>query len=82
MSRILLATVDELVRCNVHSGESIIEDRLNESAVDGKKKSSHLSINFPFTDGHAFTGNLWAGLDGFHMTVNGRHETSFMYKEV
>ncbi|XP_020594595.1 hydroxyproline O-galactosyltransferase GALT3-like, partial [Phalaenopsis equestris] len=72
--------VDELVRCNVHSGESITEDRHNGSDVDGKK-SSRLSINFPFTVGHAFTSNLWAGIDGFHMTVNGRHETSFMYKE-
>ncbi|KAH0461562.1 hypothetical protein IEQ34_009137 [Dendrobium chrysotoxum] len=73
--------VDELVRCNVHSGESILEDRLNGSVVDGKKGSSHMSINFPFTEGHAFASTLWAGLDGFHMTVNGRHETSFMYKE-
>ncbi|XP_020676724.1 hydroxyproline O-galactosyltransferase GALT3 isoform X2 [Dendrobium catenatum] len=73
--------VDELVRCNVHSGESILEDRLNGSVVEGKKRSSHMSINFPFTEGQAFTSTLWAGLDGFHMTVNGRHETSFMYKE-
>lgn len=76
-----MGTVDELVRCNVHSGESIFDDRLNGSAVDSKKTSSHLSINFPFIEGHAFTSNLWTGLDGFHMTVNGRHETSFMYKE-
>ncbi|KAB2040264.1 hypothetical protein ES319_D02G071000v1 [Gossypium barbadense] len=28
-----------------------------------------------------FTATLWVGLEGFHMTVNGRHETSFAYRE-
>lgn len=40
------------------------------------------SANFPFVEGNPFTATLWVGLEGFHMTVNGRHETSFAYREV
>lgn len=43
---------------------------------------AHETDNFPFVDGNPFTATLWVGLDGFHMTVNGRHETSFAYREV
>nr|DAD32995.1 TPA_asm: hypothetical protein HUJ06_011846 [Nelumbo nucifera] len=31
--------------------------------------------------GNPFTATLWVGPEGFHMTVNGRHETSFAYRE-
>ncbi|KAG0473392.1 hypothetical protein HPP92_014745 [Vanilla planifolia] len=73
--------VDELVRCNVHSGESTTKSKLNSSVANGRKTMSLSSINFPFTEGLPFTSTLWAGHEGFHMTVNGRHETSLMYKE-
>lgn len=46
------------------------------------RESSHEGANFPFTEGSLFTATLWVGLEGFHMTVNGRHETSFAFREV
>ncbi|KAG0487740.1 hypothetical protein HPP92_009835 [Vanilla planifolia] len=52
-----------------------------KSVANGRKTMSLSSINFPFTEGLPFTSTLWAGHEGFHMTVNGRHETSLMYKE-
>jgi len=39
------------------------------------------NANFPFLKGSPFTAALWFGLEGFHMTINGRHETSFAYRE-
>lgn len=44
--------------------------------------SAHASDNFPFVDGNPFAATLWVGLEGFHMNVNGRHETSFAYRKV
>lgn len=43
---------------------------------------AHATANFPFVESSPFTATIWAGLDGFHLTVNGRHETSFAYREV
>ncbi|CAL5430452.1 unnamed protein product [Camellia sinensis] len=60
---------------------------LNASHPDGDKLtnvsngSAHVSANFPFVEGNPFTATLWVGLEGFHMTVNGRHETSFAYRK-
>lgn len=45
-------------------------------------ESAHRTANFPFSEGNPFTATLWVGSEGFHMTVNGRHETSFAYREV
>ncbi|OAY69800.1 putative beta-1,3-galactosyltransferase 16 [Ananas comosus] len=77
--------VDGLVRCTEQFGESASPENVNGSQSDdvGKslKRSAHLSVSFPFAEGHPFTATLWAGLEGFHMTVNGRHETSFAYRE-
>lgn len=43
---------------------------------------NHVGSYFPFLDGSLFTATLWTGEEGFHATVNGRHETSFAYKVV
>lgn len=44
--------------------------------------NAHGSASFPFVEGNPFTATLWVGPEGFHMAVNGRHETSFAYREV
>lgn len=44
--------------------------------------SDHLSGGFTIVEGEPFITTLWVGVEGFHMTVNGRHETSFAYREV
>lgn len=54
----------------------------NNNLTNVSSGRAHASANFPFAEGNPFTATLWVGLEGFHMTVNGRHETSFQYREV
>lgn len=79
--------VDGLVRCNEQLGETTSKQNLNGSLLDvekqvGPSKSSLLSSNSPFIEGQPFAATLWAGVEGFHITVNGKHETSFAYREM
>ncbi|KAL2470229.1 putative beta-1 [Abeliophyllum distichum] len=79
--------VDGLVNCNTQIFGSTTDNNLNASHSGYFKSSNvsegsrHASSNFHFVDGNPFTATLWAGDEGFHMTVNGRHETSFAYRE-
>ncbi|XWS38895.1 hypothetical protein CRYUN_Cryun18bG0002400 [Craigia yunnanensis] len=79
--------VDGLGVCNEQLVRSSMEENQNVSLTSGdastnaSQGSSHASANFPFVEGNPFTATLWVGLEGFHMTVNGRHETSFAYRE-
>ncbi|KAL2608122.1 hypothetical protein R1flu_026695 [Riccia fluitans] len=36
---------------------------------------------FPFAEGMPFAATLWVGWEGFHMTVNGKHISSFEYRK-
>jgi hydroxyproline O-galactosyltransferase 2/3/4/5/6 len=87
----LISTVDGLVRCNVKAGADIIRGgnstlmNVTQSLPDDEKRQrgrDHFSGDFTIVEGEPFTTTLWAGVEGFHMTVNGRHETSFAYREV
>ncbi|XP_019464792.1 PREDICTED: hydroxyproline O-galactosyltransferase GALT3 [Lupinus angustifolius] len=79
--------VDGLVLCNVQSVGSNNEENVNASQPTSyitsniSSESAHRTANFPFAEGNPFTATLWVGSEGFHMTVNGRHETSFAYRE-
>ncbi|XP_039127925.1 hydroxyproline O-galactosyltransferase GALT3 [Dioscorea cayenensis subsp. rotundata] len=75
--------VDELVRCNEGNGESVMQEKINVSVTPSRtsKGSARMSDNMPFVEGHPFSATLWTGMEGFHLTVNGRHETSFAYRE-
>ncbi|KAL6008717.1 hypothetical protein ACLOJK_021943, partial [Asimina triloba] len=79
--------VDGLVLCNEQLEGTVRDENVNGSQISSKKLlnvtkgSGHISYNFPFVEGHPFTATLWAGVEGFHMNVNGRHETSFAYRE-
>ncbi|KAK9725354.1 hypothetical protein RND81_05G138100 [Saponaria officinalis] len=79
--------VDGLASCNERLVGSTMEKSQNVSQSVTKKQNNssmehgHVRENFPFMEGNLFSATLWTGLEGFHMTVNGRHETSFKYKE-
>ncbi|XP_061360260.1 hydroxyproline O-galactosyltransferase GALT3 [Gastrolobium bilobum] len=79
--------VDGLVLCNVQVVRSNNEDNVNVGQPTSdipsniSSESAHRTANFPFAEGNPFTATLWVGSEGFHMTVNGRHETSFAYRE-
>ena len=76
------------MKCNEQVVRRIAEENLNASHPNSDKAtnvsdgSAHASTNFPFVEGNPFTATLWVGVEGFHMTVNGRHETSFAYRKV
>ncbi|KAH7511278.1 hypothetical protein ACOSP7_007108 [Xanthoceras sorbifolium] len=79
--------VDGLVLCNEQVMRSTVEEHQNVSLPSSdmltnvSHRGAHATANFPFIEGNPFTATMWVGLDGFHMTVNGRHETSFAYRE-
>ncbi|EEF43152.1 hydroxyproline O-galactosyltransferase GALT3 [Ricinus communis] len=79
--------VDGLVLCNEQIVRSTVDEHPNGShpgsdiQANVSQGSAYASVNFPFSEGNPFTATLWAGSEGFHMTVNGRHETSFTYRE-
>ncbi|GKV29525.1 hypothetical protein SLEP1_g38447 [Rubroshorea leprosula] len=75
--------VDGLSLCNEQVVRGTVEENQNTSLSSGYSltNASHGSANFPFVEGNPFTATLWVGLEGFHMTVNGRHETSFAYRK-
>ncbi|KAL0290227.1 UNVERIFIED_CONTAM: Hydroxyproline O-galactosyltransferase GALT3 [Sesamum angustifolium] len=82
-----LLKVDGLVKCNTQMVRRTAEDNLNASHPANRKLSNvsegstHASAALHFVEGNPFAATLWAGYEGFHMTVNGRHETSFTYRK-
>ncbi|XP_057853396.2 beta-1,3-galactosyltransferase GALT1 [Cryptomeria japonica] len=79
--------VDGLSRCNERIGEAAMEKHRDEKEPQIVKlssitrKGSRPNFWFPFVEGYPFAATLWVGLEGFHMTVNGKHITSFEYRE-
>ncbi|XP_042435606.1 hydroxyproline O-galactosyltransferase GALT6-like isoform X2 [Zingiber officinale] len=77
-------TVDGLVKC-----EEWIQDVDNKvkkskmaswfNTLIGSTKNS-LDRPYPFVEGNLFVLTLTAGLEGFHVNVDGRHVTSFAYR--
>eukprot|EP01018_Ginkgo_biloba_P038660 Gb_04074 [translate_table: standard] len=76
--------VDELDRCNEQVGKAASRKHVNRSysAIPGQPRmGAKENFYFPFTEGYPFAATLWVGLEGFHTTVNGKHITSFDYRE-
>ncbi|GAV71651.1 Gal-bind_lectin domain-containing protein/Galactosyl_T domain-containing protein [Cephalotus follicularis] len=79
--------VDGLALCNQQVVQSTVDEKQNVTnpgsgmLANFSQGSAHASASFPFVVGIPFTATLWVGLEGFHMNVNGRHETSFAYRE-
>ncbi|XP_042521206.1 hydroxyproline O-galactosyltransferase GALT3 [Macadamia integrifolia] len=77
--------VDGLVRCNEQIVRTVNLGGIQPSSserTNASEGTSRISVgNFPFVEGNPFTATVWVGSEGFHMAVNGRHETSFAYRE-
>ncbi|XP_042502967.1 hydroxyproline O-galactosyltransferase GALT6-like [Macadamia integrifolia] len=78
-------TVDELVKCEKwirdddnHSEESKTIWWLNR--LIGRTKKVTVDWPYPFAEGKLFVLTLSAGLEGYHVNVDGRHITSFPYR--
>lgn len=48
----------------------------------GRTKKVNVEWPFPFSEGKLFVLTVSAGLEGYHVTVDGRHVTSFPYRAV
>jgi hypothetical protein len=79
--------VDGLVNCEkwLRDDDSSSEDSkatwwLNR-LIGWKKKMSY-NWPYPFVEGKLFVLTLSAGLEGYHINVDGRHITSFPYRTV
>ncbi|TQD85353.1 hypothetical protein C1H46_029095 [Malus baccata] len=46
----------------------------------GREQKPEITWPFPFTEGRLFILTIRAGVDGFHVSVGGRHLTSFPYR--
>ncbi|KAL6559448.1 Hydroxyproline O-galactosyltransferase galt6 [Orobanche gracilis] len=78
-------TVDDLVKC-----EKWVRDDDNGSEESkaawwlnrliGRTKKVTVDWPFPFVEGKLFVLTLSAGLEGYHVNVDGRHVTSFPYR--
>ncbi|KAI4303084.1 hypothetical protein MLD38_038757 [Melastoma candidum] len=77
--------VDGLSPCNSQEVRSSVDANSNgshsETAANSSASNGYGGANFPFAEGSLFTATFWHGFEGLHVTVNGRHETSFAYRE-
>ncbi|MBA0851399.1 hypothetical protein Goshw_019178, partial [Gossypium schwendimanii] len=83
--KIVYSAVDGQVKCekwirddNDHSVESNATWWLKR--LIGRTKKVTVDWPFPFTEGKLFVLTLSAGLEGYHVSVDGRHITSFPYR--
>ncbi|KAK3149027.1 hypothetical protein QOZ80_3AG0211940 [Eleusine coracana subsp. coracana] len=78
-------TVDGMVKCEKWIRDD--EGRLEESKTSwwlnrliGRTKKVALDWPYPFVEDRMFVLTLTAGLEGYHVNVDGRHVTSFPYR--
>lgn len=76
--------VDELDQCNKIVGKTEEQrirsnvSRQSSTVQDGSKSRRY----FPFKQGYPFVATLRVGSEGIQMTVDGKHLTSFAFREV
>lgn len=80
-SDIFSSSVDELDQCNKIVGNDDNRARLNSSKLNPTRKSTSRKY-FPFKQGYLSVATLRVGSEGIQMTVDGKHVTSFAYREV
>ncbi|GAB4829154.1 Beta-1,3-galactosyltransferase galt1 [Ancistrocladus abbreviatus] len=79
--------VDELHQCNEMVGKDINQTSKASAHLNVSKRSSMIyggsktKRYFPFRQGYPFVATLRVGSEGMQMTVDGKHITSFAYRE-
>ncbi|XP_062214923.1 hydroxyproline O-galactosyltransferase GALT5-like [Phragmites australis] len=78
-------TVDGLVKCEEWVGNTGgTSDELNRlwlrNRVAGQKNRNLIDWPYPFAEDELFVLTLSAGLEGYHVHVDGKHVTSFPYR--
>ena len=82
-----LYAVDSMAKCEKWIRDD--EDHLEGSKATwwlsrliGHTKKVTIDWPFPFSEGTLFVLSISAGLEGYHVSVDGRHVTSFPYRAV
>lgn len=82
-----LCVVDGQAKCEnwIRDDENITEGENTTwwlNRLMGRPKKVPLNWPFPFVEDKLFILTLYAGLEGFHVNVDGRHVSSFPYRPV
>nr|TKS05668.1 putative beta-1,3-galactosyltransferase 20 [Populus alba] len=77
--------VDEHVRCEKWMRDDNVDSKESKTAswfkrFIGREQKPEVTWPFPFVEGGLFILTLRAGVDGYNITVGGRHVTSFPYR--
>lgn len=77
--------VDGQVKCEkwVHDDNNHLEESKTSLWLDklmGRKRKVELDWPYPFSEEKFFVLTVTSGLEGYHISVNGRHITSFAYR--
>lgn len=83
----VIAIVDDLEQCSAMVGKDdkrvLASTRhLNASKRSSNKEGAKPRQYFPFKQGYLAIATLRVGVEGIQMTVDGKHITSFAYREV
>lgn len=73
--------MDGLKICNPEIGQKISR-KVGPGLWKGLNVIGSPGTWFPFAEGFPFVATISAGWDGFHVSVNGKHVTSFKYRQV
>ncbi|KAL6595051.1 hypothetical protein ACP70R_048154 [Stipagrostis hirtigluma subsp. patula] len=78
-------TVDGLVKCEkwIRGDEERSEKSKTASWLNrmfGQKEDVNIDWPYPFVEGRLFVLTLSAGMEGYHVSIDGRHVTSFPYR--
>lgn len=87
ISQCMYLSVDGHVRCEKWMRNDIVDSKDSRTAswfkrFIGREQKPEVNWPFPFSEGRLFVLTVRAGVDGFHISVGGRHVTSFPYRMV
>jgi len=83
----MYSAVDEHLRCEKWMRDDNVDSKESKTTswfkrFIGREQKPEVTWPFPFVEGKLFVLTLRAGVDGYHISVGGRHVTSFPYRPV
>ncbi|XP_074276664.1 hydroxyproline O-galactosyltransferase GALT2 [Silene latifolia] len=77
--------IDGYRRCEKWMHNDVVDSKESKTSswfkrFIGRKQKPELTWPFPFAEGKLFILTIRAGIEGFHVSVGGRHITSFQYR--
>jgi hypothetical protein len=83
----MYSAVDEHLRCEKWMRDDNVDSKESKTTswfkrFIGREQKPEVTWPFPFVEGKLFVLTVRAGVDGYHISVGGRHVTSFPYRPV